>query len=147
MDMKIEPFPHCCGHYIFTNFPGSGTIGPHNRGSKGEIKEFIESRMRSRGYDGAGYFAVLDQNQRLLYHDLLIGLGFRVVVDAAYSEKHYSLLTTYFKENFPMSEDNKVVKTRDLGGETTVKGRENADKSFFDIHPQARERFFGKPAA
>ena len=143
--LEVRGFPNCCGFFVLAGFPGSATISVNAQGSPETISETIRKAFKNHD-EGAGFFATLDQNQRLLWHDLLLELGFRVVVDAAYSQKHFSLLTTYFRENHPMTVEEKIDNARDLGGRTTVKGGVNADKSFFDVREGARERFFGKSA-
>lgn len=135
--MRTVAYPLCCGFKILTGFPGSGTV--HAYGHEQDPDRVIthDKRAIENNYRLAGLICVLDANQRLIFHDRLLELGFKVGADAFMKMNHFSLLTVYIYELNPKTMQQKIAETLPNDRQYWMGG----GRRFFDA-PERREKFF-----
>lgn len=137
--MRTVAYPLCCGFKILTGFPGSGTVSSLGQEQNPDKVISYVRRAIENNYRLAGLICVLDANQRLIFHDRLLELGFKVGADAFMNMNHFSLLTVYTYELNPKTMEQKLADTAPNDGSHTIWGR--TPRRFFDV-PERREQFF-----
>lgn len=110
--------PSCCGIHWLTSFPEiprSSLTGKYDYANNDHLrtdvdedltKIFANAGAREYSYERQVYvnnvmLVVLNNVQRVLYHDILLKHGFTVIQEEAYTDKTGHLLTIYSKLKHP----------------------------------------------